>query len=131
MIEFAGWTDSGMVRQAAFKGLRADKPAAEVEMENPAAPTTPVVEPQPKPSAPRARAAVMDVTITHPDKPLWPEAGDGKPVTKLDLAEYFAATAEDPAAYRRAALLDRPGARWHRRRELLSASRRPRHVAFA
>jgi bifunctional non-homologous end joining protein LigD len=99
-IEFAGFTDAGNIRQAAFKGLRQDKPANEVVAEEPA--TTELA----KPSAGRAAAKsgksansasaangksaeVMGVIISKPDKELWPVANDGKPVTKLDLARYF------------------------------------------
>jgi bifunctional non-homologous end joining protein LigD len=83
-IEFAGFTGDGMIRQAAYKGLREDKPAAEIGEEKAA------------PRAGRARKAadgvanaVMGVTVSNPDKALWPDANDGRPVTKLELARYF------------------------------------------
>ncbi|WP_445489774.1 DNA ligase D [Rhodopseudomonas sp. RCAM05734] len=100
-IEFAGFTGAGMVRQAAFKGLRQDKPADEVEAEVPK--KTALAEPKPKRGAKKAAKAkpaanasagvsdVMGVVISKPDKELWPDAGDGEPVTKLDLARYFEA----------------------------------------
>ncbi|MCR4524664.1 MULTISPECIES: DNA ligase D [Bosea] len=86
-IEFAGWTGDGMVRQAAFKGLREDKPAAEVETELPAQPAE-TASPKPK-LARGGRIEVLGVPLSKPDKPLWPDAEDGKPATKLDLAHYF------------------------------------------
>ncbi len=95
-IEFAGWTGAGMVRQGAFKGLREDKPAMEVQAETPAPATETTV---PKPVATKGTArmtrsskpVVMGVVISHPDKALWPDAGDQETVTKLDLARYFEA----------------------------------------
>ena len=95
-IEFAGWTGDGMVRQGAFKGLRDDKPAADVEADKPAAAAKTDLS---KPAAPTKPAGktlrsvkpiVMGVLISNPEKALWPDAGDGQAVTKLDLAGYFA-----------------------------------------
>jgi bifunctional non-homologous end joining protein LigD len=112
-IEFAGFTDAGNIRQAAFKGLRQDKPASEIVAEKPAraklarlaekttaAKSIALNSGKSRPA--RAAAAsvsnrtaeVMGVVISKPDKELWPDAGDGRGVTKLDLARYFEAVGD-------------------------------------
>jgi bifunctional non-homologous end joining protein LigD len=94
-IEYAGFTGDGHIRQAAFKGLREDKPAKDVRAETPApADQAEVAEPATSvvPSAAaKGKVVVMGVTLSHPDKALWPDAGDDKPVTKADLAAYLEA----------------------------------------
>src|SRR5260370_9888644 len=77
-IEFAGWTDGGNIRQAAFKGLRQDKPAREVEAEKPA--MVKVAKPTLARSSSKKGAGVMGVVIPNPDKALWPDARDRKGV---------------------------------------------------
>src|SRR5581483_10534018 len=97
-IEFAGWTGDGNVRQASFKGLRQDKPASEVRAEiartdppeldhrgNGQMPTQRVTR-----TRGNAGATVMGIPVSNPDKALWPDDGAGQPVTKRELATYFA-----------------------------------------
>lgn len=106
-IEFAGWTEDGMVRQGSFKGLREDKPAAEVHAEWPSdAQSTPLAEPAqaqaPAQARTQARGAlrrrsgsapasnfVVGLAISNPDKTMWPASGAEPALTKLDLARYF------------------------------------------
>jgi bifunctional non-homologous end joining protein LigD len=94
-IAFAGFTEGGNIRQAAFKGLRQDKPAREVVAEMPV--MVNVIKSSPDAANKKAAnksAEVMGVVISKPDKELWPDAGDGKGVTKLDLARYFEAVGD-------------------------------------
>jgi bifunctional non-homologous end joining protein LigD len=98
-IEYEGFTGDGLLRQAAFKGLREDKLAEEVQAETPAPVTTPLATPSPATVrahtvSPRGSVPVMGVTISNAEKPLWPDALDGKPVTKLDLARYYEAVGD-------------------------------------
>ncbi|WP_425991997.1 DNA ligase D [Afipia sp. DC4300-2b1] len=96
-IEFAGWTGDNMVRQAAFKGLRKDKSASEVTADKPARTHVATLSAKtngktPSPHGAASRGGdniVMGVTISNPDKAMWPDGGDGEPVTKLDLAHYM------------------------------------------
>jgi len=103
-IEFAGWTGSGMIRQAAFKGLREDKAADTIVAESPEPATAKTAATRTR-GAGRAHVAaaspngttVLGVTLTSPDKLLWPGSAvarstkSDRPVTKLDLAHYYEA----------------------------------------
>src|SRR5690606_35555207 len=86
-IEHGGYTESGSLRQAAFKGLRDDKTAEDV-----------TAAPQPPASPPASRkgdkVTVAGVVISSPDKVLWPGNDGRPPITQADLARYFEAAAE-------------------------------------
>ncbi len=102
-IEHGGYTDTGSIRQAAFKGLRDDKPAAEVT-DRPQAPAKVSKEPGAPADLPgltvpgekprKGKLVVSGVTISNPDKVLWP-AADGRPaITKAELVRYYEMAAE-------------------------------------
>jgi bifunctional non-homologous end joining protein LigD len=112
---FRGWTADGLLRQAAFKGIREDKPPQEIVREMPAVTSSKTRSRKKSPSkiaaatartatktsrAPPPRAGKAsprssvgkakpwkdgDVRFTHPDRVYWVDVG----VTKQDLAEFY------------------------------------------
>ena len=73
-VEFRGWTNDGILRHAAYKGLREDKDPSEIVRE-----TT-------KREPPHANPPASSFHLTHADRVLWPDTG----LTKQGLAEYYA-----------------------------------------
>ncbi|MDH0892978.1 MULTISPECIES: DNA ligase D [unclassified Pseudomonas] len=88
-VEFAEWTQEGIVRQASFIALRSDKPAAQIVRERPGA--FPAPEPrQGAAKAGRGKPVVAGVPISNPQRVIDPESG----TTKLQLAEFYASIAD-------------------------------------
>jgi bifunctional non-homologous end joining protein LigD len=97
-VAFTNWTRDGILRHPTFHGLREDKPAREVLRELPKPPAA--VEPSSSgrrgvrtrgpvrastPVSSRASEAIAGVTLTHPDRVLYPVQG----ITKRDLAAFY------------------------------------------
>ena len=89
-VQFADWTKEGIVRQAAFRGLREDKSPKEVtrEIARPGGDRD-AQEAEQRLRRPRTKT-FAGVRLTSPDKVLYPEDG----ITKLDLATYYRDMAE-------------------------------------
>ena len=115
-VRFANWTADNLVRQAAFLGLREDKPPTEVTREMPttkpskrsAKPTpasTRSSQPaarssSPKPAPTKSQSAATNIRLTHPDKILDP----GSHLTKRQLADFYLAIADRMLPH----IVDRP-----------------------
>jgi bifunctional non-homologous end joining protein LigD len=100
-VTFAGFTAQGHVRHAAFKGLREDKAATEVVREKPMPTKKSKAKPEKAKAGPKAKSpTVGGVTLSHPDRVYWADAG----VTKQQLADYYTSVWDHIAPH----LVDRP-----------------------
>jgi bifunctional non-homologous end joining protein LigD len=98
-IAFTEWTDDGVLRHPSFIALREDKPESEVVRELPAA----LPDAKPAKIQAKSKASPPDhagVTITNPDRIIYPESG----ITKGQLADYYALMADPILEW----LADRP-----------------------
>ncbi|HLH92577.1 MAG TPA: DNA ligase D [Xanthobacteraceae bacterium] len=84
-VQHRGWSADRVLRQSSFKGLREDKSADEVVLEE-----KPRAASAGKGAAPaHAGGAIAGVKLTHPDRLLWDEG-----VSKQALAEFYAEIAD-------------------------------------
>ncbi|NWE79725.1 DNA ligase D [Pseudomonas yamanorum] len=86
-VQFAEWTREGVVRQAAFVGLRTDKPVGQIVHEQPRAAKSLKEKPRKKTAEASAAAGVK---ITHPDRVIDTQSG----TQKLQLAQFYEGISE-------------------------------------
>jgi bifunctional non-homologous end joining protein LigD len=84
-VTYAEVTPDGSLRHPSFKGLREEKRADQVVMEQPQSGAATLDS-----SVGKEVARAVGVTLTHPDKVMFPETG----ITKATLVAYYAAVAE-------------------------------------
>lgn len=96
-VRFTGWTRDGVLRHPAFIALRTDKPASQIvreqavhitqggDVKTKTKATRRAKTPSPQASPKRRGGKTGAVTLTHPDKVLFPEQG----VTKQAIADYY------------------------------------------
>jgi bifunctional non-homologous end joining protein LigD len=106
-VEFAGWTTDGLLRQAAYKGLREDIMPKDVDL----SPATDAVAapakrsaraamrkraPEPVPAGARITAPgkIRGVNVSSTDKELWPATEQTSAFTKGDLVAYYDAVGD-------------------------------------
>lgn len=107
-VAFAEWTNEGQLRQASFQGLREDKDARSITHERPDSTSSPdkaggnsrLARSRRKPTnketptvstrSSDGAVIVSGVTLSHPDRVLFPEQG----ITKLALAQYYESVSE-------------------------------------
>ena len=99
-VAFADWTHGGILRQPRYLGLRQDRDPKTVVREEPEHTEDVVKEAKPAKGKAKAKGKTAVAPgkdapaslgrLTHPDRVLFPHDG----VTKLELAEYFAAIGE-------------------------------------
>lgn len=91
-VQFAEWTREGVVRQAAFVGLRTDKPVEQIVHEQPRAAKS--LKEKPLKEKPRKKTteagAVAGVKITHPDRVIDTQSA----TQKLQLAQFYEGISE-------------------------------------
>ncbi|MBI5445224.1 MAG: DNA ligase D [Deltaproteobacteria bacterium] len=89
-VEFADWTDEGILRHPSFKGLREDKPPRDVVRERPLdAPAAGVRSSGAGRERSRTVGRRARGRLTHPERVVYP----GEGITKRDVAEYYAEVA--------------------------------------